>query len=241
MANARFDVIFLSYDEPTANENFARLRAFAPHARRVHGIKGIGHAHRKAAELSDTEYFFVVDADNWILDGFSFDPPEVELNGRYLWCSRNAVNGAIWRNGAIKLLRRGDVLALESFQVDFFLSIEGRIGLLDVVASETRFNSSPFLAWRGGFRECAKLAAGSVRSKRVQEILGVWQTVGADKPYGDWCILGSRLGAAFGKANAGTPALGLINDLGWLKTEFSHCLESVRERENLIDLTNGSA
>ena len=192
MSNARLDVVFLSYDEPTANEHFARLRTFAPHAKRVHGVKGLGNAHRKAAEISDTDYLFVVDADNWILNGFKFDPPEPELSGKYLWCSRNAVNGAIWRNGAIKLIRRADVLALTSFDVDFFLTIPGKIRLVDWVATETRFNSSPFMAWRAGFRECAKMAAGSVRSTRIQEMLQLWQTVGADKPFGDWCIRGSR-------------------------------------------------
>jgi hypothetical protein len=181
---------------------------------------------------------FVVDADNWILNGFQFDPPEPELSGKYLWCSRNAVNGAIWRNGAIKLIRRADVLALTSFDVDFFLTIPGKIRLVDWVATETRFNSSPFMAWRAGFRECAKMAAGSVRSTRIQEMLQLWQTVGADKPFGDWCIRGSRLGAAFGKANAGTTALRQINDMGWLKQEFAKCVERVRQRENLIDLSN---
>jgi hypothetical protein len=241
MSNPRFDVIFLSYDEPTANENFARLREFAPHAKRVHGVSGLGNAHRKAAEISETDYLFVIDADNWILNGFAFDPPEPELSGKYLWCSQNAVNGAIWRNGAIKLIRRDDVLSMDSFAVDFFLSIPGGIKLVDVVASETRFNSSPFMAWRAGFRECAKLAAGAVRSERVEEILNIWQTVGADKPHGDWCIRGSRLGAAFGKANARTPSLRQINDIGWLKNEFSKCLESVSQDDNVIDMTSKSA
>lgn len=231
------DVVFLSYDEPSANANFARLRQFAPHAKRVHGVEGIGNAHRKAAEIAETDYLFVVDADNWILNGFSFEFPEPELTGKYLWFSRNAVNGAIWRNGAIKLLPRDDVLAVAGSAVDFFLSIRGAIRLVNVVASETRFNISPFLAWRAGFRECAKLAAGSTKSSRAREMLETWQTIGHDKPHGDWCIRGSRMGAAFGKANAGTPALRLINDLAWLKQEFSNCLQSLGEGENAIDMT----
>lgn len=241
MSNARLDVIFLSYDEPSANENFARLREFAPHAKRLHGIKDIGNAHRRAAEISDTDYLFVVDADNWILNGFSFELPEPELMGKYLWYSRNAVNGAIWRNGAIKLLPRDDVLSVEPSSVDFFLSIKGQIRLVDVVGSETRFNSSPFLAWRGGFRECAKLAAGSTKSNRADEMLDVWQNIGSDKLYGDWCILGSRMGAAFGKANAGTSSLRMINDLAWLKNQFSKCLDAVGQEENLIDMRSQSA
>jgi hypothetical protein len=236
-----FDVIFLSYDEPNANQNFARLREFAPRAKRVHGVKGIGNALRKAAEISDTDYLFVVDADNWILDGFRFEFPESELLGKHLWYSRNAVNGSIWRNGAIKLLGRSDILSVKEAPVDFFFSMKGKVSSVDVIASETRFNCSPFLAWRCGFRECTKLAGGLTRSTIVQEMLGIWQNVGADKLNGDWCILGSRMGAAFGEANARTPSLRLINDMNWLKSEFLNCLDSVNQNENLIDMRNHPA
>jgi hypothetical protein len=241
MPNMPIDVIFLSYDEPNANENFARLREFAPHAKRVHGIEGIGNAHRKAAEVSGTDYLFVVDADNWILDGFKFEFPESELAGKHLWYSRNAVNGTIWRNGAIKLLNRDDILSVEKSAVDFFLSIKGEVKSVDIVCSETRFNSSPFLAWRGGFRECTKLAGGSTKSERAHEILEIWQNTGADKLHGNWCILGSKMGAAFGKANAGTASLRMINDMAWLRNEFSRCLEEVSQDENLLDMRNYSA
>ena len=74
-----FDVFFVSYDEPNADEHFERMLLFAPDAKRIHGIKGIANAYIKAAQLSDTTHFFFVDADNWILDGFDFKPPKRRL------------------------------------------------------------------------------------------------------------------------------------------------------------------
>ena len=57
------DVFFLSYDEPFADENFELLKMFAPHAKRVHGIKGIFDAHKECARQSKTGHFYVCDAD----------------------------------------------------------------------------------------------------------------------------------------------------------------------------------
>ena len=45
------DIIFISYDEPNADQNFEHLLDLAPHAQRIHGIKGIAQAHIAAAEL----------------------------------------------------------------------------------------------------------------------------------------------------------------------------------------------
>ena len=66
------DVIFLSYDEPTADENFELLQLFAPHAKRVHGVDGILNAHKECAKASSTNYFYVVDADAVIDELFTF-------------------------------------------------------------------------------------------------------------------------------------------------------------------------
>ena len=61
------DIIFISYDEINAEENWNKLITKAPYAKRIHGIKGIFEAHKAAAELATTELFYVVDADMEIL------------------------------------------------------------------------------------------------------------------------------------------------------------------------------
>jgi len=58
------DIIFLSYDEPNAEKNYADLLAKVPWAKRVHGVKGSDAAHKACAAKCETEYFVTVDGDN---------------------------------------------------------------------------------------------------------------------------------------------------------------------------------
>ena len=133
------------------------------------------------------------------------------------------MNGIQWFNGAIKLLSKESALAINPQAVDFFLSLNGTRTIVNYVASERRFNSSPFQSWRTGFRECAKLSGGLIRHSQIDELLRIWTTSGSEAQNGSWCILGSRQGAEFGKANFRGPLLGRINDMDWLKAEFSKC------------------
>lgn len=212
------DVIFVSYDEPNADENFARLLTFAPHAKRLHGVKGIYNAYQAAADMSEAPYFYMVDGDSWVLDGMTFGmagqvPAEI-----YTWRSVNAVNGLVSRTGAVKLMSCR-VVRMRPGAADFFGSMTGRRRIIHVAASENRFNASPFLAWRDAYRECAKLAAASVSDPSGQK-LQVWQTRGGDKPFGAWSLIGARMGAELGRRDSGA-ALGLINDHEFLHETFS--------------------
>ena len=65
-----YDIVYLSYDEPNAEQNYADLCKKVPWAKRVHGVKGSDSAHKAAAEQSETERFVTVDGDNRISDDF---------------------------------------------------------------------------------------------------------------------------------------------------------------------------
>jgi hypothetical protein len=199
----------------------------APQAKRVHHVEGIGNAYRAALDLTSTPHFFLVDGDNWIIDGFHFIPPvEIARAEVWMWRTRNAVNGLEMVNGSVKLVSRAAVFSVDRAALDFSRSMAGRQRVIDVVASETRFNSSPFLAWRAGFRECAKLANGLIDSPHVPELMKVWQTVGTHMPNGRWCMLGARMGAEFGRQFAGTERLNVINDIRRLEKVFELVRES---------------
>ena len=61
-----YDIIYLSYDEPNAEKNYADLCAKVPWAKRVHGVEGSDAAHKACAELSETKHFVTVDGDTII-------------------------------------------------------------------------------------------------------------------------------------------------------------------------------
>ena len=56
-----YDIVFISYGEPNAEANWARLKNRYPLAKRVKDVKGIHQAHIAAAGKAFTKMFWVVD------------------------------------------------------------------------------------------------------------------------------------------------------------------------------------
>lgn len=151
------DIIFISYDEPDADENFKRLVNRFPHARRVHGVKGIANAHIAAAKKSMTRFFYVVDADAVIRPDFdfSFKPDQWEEEYVHLWHAQNPV-GLTYGYGGVKLFSKKMFKEVKT-QVDFTTTLTKDIKIHEEIACDTFFNMDPIRAFRGAFREGAKL------------------------------------------------------------------------------------
>lgn len=228
----KFDVIFLSYDEPFAEEHWNRLKKRFPYAQRVHGVKGILKAHKKCAEKARTDYFFVVDGDAYILDSFGLDDVPSNLSGDifYMWMSRNAVNDLKYPNGGVKLLPKRMFNDIENYGLDMFITLPHKN--IPEVASLSRFNASPFYSWRAGFRECAQLACNACKhSQKIKRhtriyLLNIWCNKGANREFGRWCIKGSRAGRRYGIENKDNEeGIEKINDFDWLRMRFYYELE----------------
>lgn len=218
-------IVFLSYDEANAEDNWQRLQKKFPRSKRVHGISGILAAHKKCADLSDTEHFFLVDGDNEVLDSFEFNfevAPE-HKDGIHVWRCKNAVNDLVYGYGAIKLYSKSLLLSATS-GVDLATSVSKKYIIVNELASITHFNYSPNSAWRSAFRECVKLSSQIIPgqiSKESRERLDSWCSLGEDRENGNWCIAGANAGRKFGLEMRESPeALAKINDFGWLNAEF---------------------
>ena len=100
------DVVQISYHETFADENFEILKMFAPHAKRVQGVKGIFEAHQAAAEIAETNHFYVIDADAIMDEEFTFKfKPQAdrfvyetvpETDCVFVWRSRNPINDLLY-------------------------------------------------------------------------------------------------------------------------------------------------
>ena len=220
------DVFFISYNEPHAEKNWLRVLEKEPDAKRVDGIEGIINAHKRAAELSTTDMFYVVDGDAYLVDDFKFDfqPNIFNTKSVHVWTSQNPVNDLMYGYGGVKLLPKELTLKLDDFCVDMTTSISKNFIILDKVSNITCFNTGEFNTFRSAFRECTKLASG-IFSKEInlktQQRLDVWCTQGKDKPYGTWAILGAVAGRQYGKDNAGDiEAINLINNVEFIKSKF---------------------
>lgn len=219
------DIFFLSYSETNADQNWRSLAERFPRAQRVHGIKGVKNAHQVVAQKSASEFFFIVDGDNQISENFHF-----EFNGKpkadtlYVWRAQNAVNGLVYGFGAIKLYNRQLLQPCQRQLVDVATSIAPKYHIIHEVASTTHFNASPLEAWRGAFRECAKLQMNCFKNpldRQSLERLQVWLNTGRESLNGQWCLLGAQQGAQFAKSAWKTPEqMTLINDFQWLDNIF---------------------
>ena len=219
-----YEIFFISYEEPNADSNWQILKTLAPTARRIDGIKGLKLAHKRAAELSFTKMFYVIDGDAEVLDTFNFYRTVENYDAVHVWKSKNPVNDLEYGYGGVKLLPKEKVLNMDIYKVDMTTSLSKDFFVMPEVSNITRFNTDEFSAWRSAFRECAKLSSRVIDrtyEKETDDRLDVWCTVGKDKPFGEYCISGALAGKSYGEKNIGNSlTLSKINNFDWLKEQF---------------------
>jgi len=223
-----FDIVFISYNETNADDNWKSLISRFPYSRRLHGVKGIHNAHRTAARWSTiSSMFWVVDGDTEVFESFNFEEPEgLWDQSVYVYKSNNPVNGLCYGNGGIKLIPRYYAAKITPDLVDMTTSFAPHFTAVDMLAGVTRFNTDPFNTWKSAFRECVKLSSKIINKQidsETEERLRIWCSLGADQPYGDWSIRGARAGREYGLVNAeNIDHLKKINDVSWLTELFNN-------------------
>jgi hypothetical protein len=223
-----YDIIFISNNEPNADENWERLRSRFVLAKRINNVKGIHNAHIAAAKSSFTKMFWVVDGDARVLEEFEFNciVPEYDLDCVHIFHSINPINDLVYGYGAVKLLPRRLTLEVDTSSLDMTLSINNKIKVIEQVSNITNFNVDKFSTWRSAFREAVKLTINVINKKDNDESLkrlSTWCTMGYDRPYGSYAIKGALAGKAYALVNfENTDKLKLINDFEWLKQRFDN-------------------
>ena len=221
-----YDIVFISYKEPNADDNWEALKNRFPNAKRIHGVKGIHQAHIAAAKKCFTKMFWIVDGDAMIMDDFNFDyeVPSHQQDHVHVWRSKNPVNDLVYGYGGIKLFPRRMTINMDTSKPDMTTSITDKFKPMPQLSNITAFNTGPFETWKSAFRECCKLSSKVIDRQKNQETesrLQIWQTVGADRPFGEYSIQGAIHGTKYGEKYAQSPDdLRRINDFGWLQEKF---------------------
>ena len=212
-----YDIIYLSYDEPNAEKNYADLCSKVPWAKRVHGVEGSDAAHKACAELSETDRFITVDGDNIINQKFLNQEIDFEEHTNLStsvisWTAKNTINGLSYGNGGIKCWPKNYVLNMRTHenadpnnahaQVDFCWDI--KYIQMNSTYSEIMNNATPHQAWRAGFREGVKMTLDQGIGVTKEQLLKshwknlhrlyIWTMIGADVENGKWAIYGAREG-----------------------------------------------
>lgn len=241
------DIIFLSLDEPNADENYEKLLNQAHYAKRSHGIIGFDLAHRTAGNLSDTNFTITVDADTLIHDNF-FN--QIITWGNYHAISFNSVNltnGLIYGNGGLKIWDTNFLKNMSSHEfsqndeIDFCW--DEKYIQLDKAFSWTCISGSPLQSWRSGFREGVKLSLDKgkiidinlIKNERNFKMLQTWLSVGLDAKYGEYAMLGAHQGLLHRLKYP--KEINIVKDYEQLKNMFNKINDPIKElNEKNIEL-----
>jgi hypothetical protein len=210
------DVVFISYDEENAEQNWLRLKAACPRAKRIHGVQGLVPALKAAAAASDTPYFYAVFGKTEIAGDFLFDdqPDYLRRPANYIFLAYNPILDHAYGHGAVVMHDQHWLLALESWDLDVTMSHDTvTVPILSCVNRA----SDAWSAWRTAFREAHKLKSLLAMRPSIEDEyhLHLWLTA-EHTDVGRW----SRLGA-----QAGVSAEGIdINDWAALQRRFQDAL-----------------
>jgi hypothetical protein len=215
IGTADIDCIFLTYDEPKKEEFWIEIQNMVPWAKRVDGVQGSDAAHKAAADMSDTDWFILIDGDNLPDPEFfnlQLTLTEENKGCAFRWKARNHINGLMYGNGGMSCWSKEFVYNMKTHEnsdgsadtaVEF--CFDPKYIPMHNCYSTTYPNGSPFQAWRAGFREGVKMCLDRGKKPTLKEFeervqsrnydnLCIWQSVGADVENGDWAIFGARHG-----------------------------------------------
>jgi len=214
-------IYFLYTDELNAQENWENIATRFKDSKPVKSVGTIFESHKHIASLCTADKFYVVDADCWIVDGFKFDG-DIELTPRSVavYRAKNPVNGLVYGHGGIKLFSKDCFSAERLDRPDMTTTLADSYIKLNVLASEHRFNYSPYATWRTAFREAAKLSSGVNKNNNDQESLDrltMWQEAGLESKFGYFSVMGARQGVSYVNEGGDTNR---VNDFTWLEQQF---------------------
>ena len=237
-----FDMVFISYDEPNAEENYNRLAEVAPWVKHSHGVFGSDAAHKAAADLAETDRFITIDADNIVRPEFlnvEIDMKKIRDTDVISWAGKNTVNGLVYGNGGIKCWPKEVVYGMQTHenapagdkraQVDFCWNIN--YVQMNNIYCDVMNNGSPLQAWRAGFREGVKMGLvdgdvidpselkQKVHNKNYKRLL-TWMSVGDDAENGIWAVYGARLGCYMTNITREEWDWKNVRDFDWLSNYF---------------------
>ena len=214
------DIVFLSYDEPSAEKYWKVLKEKHPRAKRIQGVKGRTEAYHAAAEMSETGYFFAVFPTIELDDGFdfTFQPDRLKNACHYIFHAKNPVTGLEYGHRAVILYNKQLCLSTIHPNLDFTLSQPHTV--IPQLCGTSHFNQTPEISWRVAFREVLKLCEmkPTVESKHR---LKKWCELGVGE-HASYVHRGALDAVEYYKeTNGDKNALMLSYELAWLKEKFN--------------------
>ncbi len=176
------DIVFISYDEPSAEQRYNKLKQKFPRAKWSKGVQGQTLAYMAAASMSKTDYFFAVFPKNELAEDFdfTFQPDRLRNPCHYIFDCYNPVIDLTYGWGGVILYNKHLVMNTTKPGLDFTLS--QAVTSVPTLSAISNCNETPLLAYRSSFREVIKL-------------LQMKPTVESQYRLKKWCTLGKGVNA----------------------------------------------
>lgn len=171
------DIVFISYDEPSAEKRYNKLKQKFPRAKWVKGQPTQTLAYLAAAMSSDTDYFFAVFPKSELAPDFdfSFQPDRLRNPCHYIFDCHIPVIDLRYGWGGVILYNKQLVFKTPKPGLDFTMSQAHHS--VPILSAISNCNETPLLAYRSSFREVIKL----LQMKQTVESryrLKKWSTLG---------------------------------------------------------------
>ena len=209
------DIIFISYDEPSAEKRYNKLKSKYSRAKWCKNIKGQTEAYHTAANMSETDYFFAVFPKTDIVDSFdfSFQPDRMKNPCHYIFDCYNPIIDLRYGHGGTILYNKDLTLKTVQPGLDFTLSQSHDV--VPILSTISNCNETPLLGWRTAFREVIKLLSMKTTVESRYR-LKKWCTLGKGEN-AEWIYKGAQDAKKYFEANKD---LKLSYNFEWLRDYF---------------------
>lgn len=219
------DVFFLSYRESNCETNWQRVLELHPNAIRIHGVSGIDKVHMLCDSISSSEYFWTVDGDNYLL--MKLEHTEKIENDLLMFSAIDPLSNASTFLGGVKLWKK-NAMNPDALQMgDFSLNATPNKKTIEKNFSISKYNQSPFDAWKTAFRHCVKLTsillANRPNAKNIDHYLKIWsESNHSVAENSQWAYNGYVDALEYTATHKGNKSeLLKINDYDWLSNMFN--------------------
>jgi len=214
------DVFFISFRESNCESNWQQLLKFHPNAIRIHGVLGIDKVHVLADKLCTTDYFWTVDGDNWVTEELVFYNP---MNDLTMFKAIDPITNDTTLLGGVKLWKKGSIINPSMNKGDFSLNATSNKLVLEQTFSITKYNHSPYDAWKTAFRHCVKLQSVIFKNRpgarNLEKYLQHWESCEfSEELNAGWAWQGFKDSKVFvAQHGEDFDQLNNINDYKWLQ------------------------
>lgn len=217
------DVVFLSNGETNAAENLAYLKEHLPENMTLHEVSGVNGrvaAYQACAEVSTTDWLFIVWGKLKINKHFdwSWQPDRFQQPKHYIFYARNPVTNLVYGHMGMAAYNKRLTLKNDGSGLDFIMAQSHEV--VPLLSGTAEYAHNPWMAWRTAFREVLKLKSYEQADPNARERLNRWITVG-NGPHGEWSIKGAHDAMDYYVSVTGDfDSLKLSYEWDWLRERF---------------------